>query len=378
MSRMTSVLGIQGLNHDPWRLAMTASGLALAMALVILQLGLIAGFARMISGALDHADADLWIVPPGSAAFDDASRINTGASYIALQDRSVARVTELMVGFAEWRAGSGASNSVIVIGADPRDRALLPWNLAAGTASSLLQPEAVAIDSFYMDQLGIGRLGDQASIEGRQVRVTALTSGIRSFTTSPYVFTSLSSARELLEMPGGQATYLAVKLAPGADPMAVRDRIATRLGAAEVLTTAEFRARNLSRWLLETGAGAALLGGALIGFCVGAFIVGQTIYASIRDNQKQFATLRAMGASGQFLASTVLWHAAVTTVLAALLASAASWAIIEADTSSALPVAMPAGLVAALAALLAIMVAGSAGVAILKVVRLEPASVLGR
>jgi len=73
--------------------------------------------------------------------------------------------------------------------------------------------------------------------------------------------------------------------------------LTSTLAKAEVLTPAEFRKRSRSFWLFETGAGAALFAGALLGMIVGSVIVAQTLYSNTKEHLNEFATLRAIGTS---------------------------------------------------------------------------------
>ena len=68
-----------------------------------------------------------------------------------------------------------------------------------------------------------------------------------------------------------------------------------------MLTPAEFRERSRTFWLFGTGAGAALFAGALLGVIVGTVVVAQTLYASTKEHLNEFATLRAMGSSRQYI-----------------------------------------------------------------------------
>ena len=138
----------------------------------------------------------------------------------------------------------------------------------------------------------------------------AITSGIRSFTTTPYVFTSLDRARAYTGIAANKASYL-----PGARGARRRRacRCATSLRArltdVEVLTTAEFRDRSANFWLFGTGAGVALFAGALLGLIVGTVIVAQTLYSSTKDHLNEFATLRAIGSSGSYIHKVIILQA---------------------------------------------------------------------
>ena len=118
---------------------------------------------------------------------------------------------------------------VLVIGANLWAAGLRPWNIFEGTLDSLSIPDAVAIDRSYFERLGSKGLGDTAEIRDQRAQVRLVTTGIRSFTTTPYVFTPLDRARAYTATPPNKTTYLLVQLAPDADVEEVRDRLTSTL-----------------------------------------------------------------------------------------------------------------------------------------------------
>lgn len=375
---MVGIIALKNLLHDQARFLATVAGIGLSFVLVTVQLGLLAGFDRTISAMIDHANADLWIVPAGTAAFDDPTLLESTQRYAAATVQGVRRVTPMLVGFAEWRKPGGGSTTVIVVGSDPRTGAIEPWNLSSGKPYDLKAPDAVAIDTSYKQQLGVSKRGDIARIEGLQARVAVTTNGIRSFTTSPYVFTSLSQARAFLNADASRVSYLAVGLSRGADAALVRERIASKLPNAEVLTSAEFRRRNVERWLLETGAGIALLSGAGLAVVVGSVIMMQSLYTSVNDHRKEFATLRAMGSSKRFLMSVVACQAGMCTLAGCALALIGNIGVIAISAISSLPIQITPSLMLALGAAATLTSFGAAFAAAVKVARVDPAEVFAQ
>ena len=87
-------------------------------------------------------------------------------------------------------------------------------------SSSLAQaPGTVAIDRSYFDRLGVSRGRSQPrKFAACTVKVVAVTDGIRSFTTTPYVFADLvGRARAYMGLPESFTTHFLVRLKPGAD-----------------------------------------------------------------------------------------------------------------------------------------------------------------
>jgi putative ABC transport system permease protein len=192
------------------------------------------------------------------------------------------------------------------------------------------------------------------------------------------VFTTLSRAKALLDMPADKITYVLVKTEPGVSPESVRDAIAKKVPDGEVLTKAEFRDRSLNHWLFATGAGVALLGGALLGLVVGTVIVAQTLYSSTKDHLNEFATLRALGSSSGYIHKVILAQAGLSAVLGYVAGMTIALLIVYLTKNSALPIVMTPGLAALLLALTVFMCAVSAIAAINKVTKIDPVMVFNR
>jgi putative ABC transport system permease protein len=372
-------LASRNLFHDRVRLIATVVGIVFSIVLVTVQLGVFLSFERMITTMIDHAQADFWIVPAETKSFEGSALLSGRERFHALSVAGVAEVAPVVVGYASWRRpNGGASTPIFLVGAPAGSSALRPWNVIEGRADDLSMPDAVAIDRSYSAQLGVDRLGGAAEIGNLKARVVALTKGIRSFTTTPQVFASLERARAWLGVPAGKANYFIVRLAPGADAAAVRARLTAGLTDAEVLTPEEFGHRSRVFWLFDTGAGAALLGSALLGIIVGTIIVAQTLYSSTKDHLKEFATLRAIGSSCVYILRVILIQAMLSAVIGFSIAAAIGVAIVRATADAALPVVMTPSLTLGLFALTVAMCTIAAISAIRVVTRIDPATVFAQ
>lgn len=375
---MILTLAFRNLFHDRIRLAVTLVGILFAIVLVAVQLGLYLGASNMITANIDHAKADLWITVYGAKSFEDGGMLLTSRErHQALATPGVKAVIPLVVRFAEWRKPEGGSTRVVIVGTDAEDGGLTPFNLIKGTWEDIKAPEAVAVDRTYFNELGIKGIGDTAQIASGRVRVRAITDGVRSFTQSPYTYTTLNRARALFGDSDGTTFYL-VQLQPGANVEKVREDLQGRLEGAEVLTQAEFRDRSLKQWLFRTGAGVALIGGALLGSLVGTVIVAQTLYSSTKDHLSEFATLRALGSSSGYIHQVILAQAGISAVVGYALGISIALAILVLSKDTALPMVMTPGLAFWLFTLTVGMCAISALSAIVKVTKIDPATVFNK
>lgn len=368
-------LASRNLLHDRLRFSATVVGIVFSIVLVTIQLGLFLSFQRMVTTMIDHAHADLWIVPRGTQCFEDPSLLDAADGARARAIGGVADITPLMIGFAEWAVPEGGTTPVFIVGATADPHGLHPWNFVAGNQAALARPDAVAVDRTYFARLGVNAIGRDTEIRGRRAIVAAVTSGIRSFTTTPFVFTGLARAQAYMGSPPGKVSYLLVHLAPRADIAAVRQALLARLPNVEVLTPAAFRDRSSRFWLFGTGAGAALLAGALLGIIVGTVIVAQTLYSSTKDHLNEFATLRAIGSSSRYIHKVIVCQALLSAAIGFTLAAALGLAIVAATAHTSLPIVMTPLLTACLFLLTVAMCVLSSLAAIVHVTRIDPVRV---
>jgi putative ABC transport system permease protein len=376
---MILTLAYRNLFHDRMRLAVTLIGILFSVVLVAVQLGLYIGSSRDITALIDNAKGELWITAYGAKSFEDGGTLLSAKErHQALATPGVKSVAPVLSVFAEWRKPEGGSTRVVLVGADVEDGGLSPFNLVAGSWEDIKAPGGIAVDTSYLGELGVSGLGASAQIDTGRVRVRALTEGIRSFTQSPYAFTTLDRARQLTGAPEQTTTFHLVKLKDGANVAAVKADLAPRVAPAEVLTTDEMRDRSLTQWLFNTGAGAALIGGALLGTLVGTVIVAQTLYSSTKDHINEFATLRALGSSSSYIYKVILAQAAMSAGLGYLLGMAISLLVVHMAKGTAMSIAMTPALAAGLLLLTIGMCAISAVSAIFKVTKIDPVTVFTR
>lgn len=376
---MILTLAIRNLFHDRIRLIVTLVGILFSIVLVAVQLGLYLGARKMIIDMIEYSNGELWITAYGAKSFEEGGILLTPRErHAALAAPGVAAVVPLVVSFAEWRKPGGGSTNTVIVGSNVEDNGLKAWKIVDGSLASIEAPDGVAVDRSYLGDLGVKGIGDVAQVGDSRVRVRAITEGIRSFTMAPYIFTTLNRARSLLGVPSENSTYFLVQVAPGTNIEHLRKDLAERLPNVEVLTKAEFRDRSLDQWLFSTGAGVALIGGAILGLLVGTVIVAQTLYSSTKDHLNEFATLRALGSSSGYIHKVILAQAGLSAVIGYILGMTIALVVVVLSTHTALPIIMTPGLAVSLFLLTLFMCAISAVSAIMKVTKIDPAMVFSR
>ncbi len=375
---MIFTLAFRNLVHDRVRFLVTLIGVVFSIVLVSIQFGLYKGTESKILSVLNHTAADLWITARDAPAFDDAALLEGREEYAALSIDGVKSVNSLIAMFARWKRPNGGRTTVMMVGVHTDKDVVRPWNVVSGRVEDLKLPESVIVDLAYRGKLGVSTVGATAQIENQKVRVVALTNGIRSFTTLPIIFVSMDNIRALGGVPGDRATFIQVHLKDGADIAAVKTALTARLPDADVLTNTEFRERSVNHWMFGTGAGAALIMGAVLGLIVGMVIVAQTLYSATNDHINEFATLRALGSTSGYIHKVILWQAVMSAVIGFVIAIALAYAVAAATTDTSLRILISPQMAALIFGITVVMCVLSALSAIFKVTRIDPAMVFNR
>ena len=155
---LTFVLASRNLFQDRLRFIATIIGIVFSIVLVTVQLGLFLGFERMVTTMIDHAPADLWVVPFGTKCFEDPSLMDGSNRRKALSVPGVADAVPMVIGFSQWDVPQGGVTPVIMIGSS--SQGLRPWNVVQGDIAQLAHRDAVAVYMKYFSRLGIAALGD--------------------------------------------------------------------------------------------------------------------------------------------------------------------------------------------------------------------------
>ncbi|MEZ5288876.1 MAG: hypothetical protein R2712_29560 [Vicinamibacterales bacterium] len=187
-------LARRNLLHDRVRLVVTLTGIVFAVVLSAVQLGLFVGFRRATSDVIRFAGADVWVTSSGVTHLETGVPFSERRLYDALATPGVASAQKHLVRFGQWQKPDGGQESVMVIGVDLAGAMGRPWNLTAGDAERLAEPDAVIADELYLDKLGIQGVGDVVEIGGHRARVVGLTRGIRRSRRRP-VFASFKHAQ---------------------------------------------------------------------------------------------------------------------------------------------------------------------------------------
>jgi putative ABC transport system permease protein len=284
------------LLHDKTRFLITVSGVAFAVMLVFVQVGLFEGLLHNASVTIERIDADLWITARNTPNVDFS---NTFSEMLVERVRAipgVARADNLIVWFARVALPSGANENAVIYALEDFGRWGLPWSVVEGDPRDLRRGKYVILDDSARKRFGAFAVGDYREFFGQRLKIIGRTREARSFTTNPIAFLDYRVAQSLNRQElHNRTTYILVKLAPGADGAAVRAAIRSRLPYNDVRTRDDWRVRSRTYWTDSTGLGLNMLMTVFLGCLVGVVVVAQTLYTSTMEHLKEFATVKAIG-----------------------------------------------------------------------------------
>ena len=291
-------LALKNLLHDKLRSAMTIAGVAFAVTLVFVQVGLFMGILDNASVTIDHLDADLWVTSRNTPNVDFAHGFPQGLVQRVRSVAGVERADNLLIQFLNLSLPNGAEEGMLVYGLEDFTRWGIPWEIESGNLADLRRGAYMVLDVSAERRFGKFAVGDYREVMGRRMKIIGRSREALSFTTSPIAFITYDLVQELAGgRMDGRTTYILVKLAPGADGKAVAAELRRRLPHNDVYTKADWAKRSRSYWVASTGIGLNMYLTVFLGCLVGVVVVTQTLYTSTMEHIKEFGTVKAIGGS---------------------------------------------------------------------------------
>jgi len=371
-------LARRNLFHDKVRFLVTLTGIVFSVGLATVQLGLFYGFLTTTSHVIAKSQADLWITSRGVGHLEAGMAFPERKVYQVLGTPGVARAERQIVQFGVWRLPSGADEAILLVGFNPDAGMGGPWNITEGNLEDLKADDTVFVDELYRDKLSVTHIGQTVEIRGYRARVVGFTRGIRSFTTSPPVFTSFKNAQNYFGIKEDQTLYILVKAEPGVDIEDLRRRVSERVSDVDVMTTAQWTRKQQYYWMVGTGAGVTVLTSAVLGLLVGGVVVAQTIYSATVDHIREYGTLKAIGASNSYIYRVIIKQAMISATIGFIIGMGISLVASYISHKTTTVVIVPWWMIISLFVLTLMMCVSASVVSIHKVMHLDPTIVFER
>lgn len=303
-------LARRNLFQDKTRLALSISGVALAVMLILILKGFLAGMNRQITSYLDRSPGSIVVAEEDVVNLLGAtSLLPRGMDEKAERVRGVEEVTPILSQFIILELHE-KKQPAYMVGYDP-ELGGGPWQLAAGREPR--SKKEVVFDRVLAERHGL-KLGDQVEVMGQDFTVVGLSSGTTSWMTS-FFFVRKQDAEKLLLNPGA-TSFLLLTTSEDADVDKILKKL-NNFSDVNALTKRQMAANDLKLFAKVFSAPLRLMAG--IAFLVGTMIVGLIIYTATVERQREYGMIKAIGAKNRFLYQVVLTQALFASIAGSLL-----------------------------------------------------------
>lgn len=308
------LLTLRDLQFRAVRFGIAIIGTALVFAMVLLMSGLSAQFRNEPRTTVEAIGGDRWVIPEGvTGAFTSGATVPAGLAG-DLRD-----------------AGAEAADPVAIVrhtatkGAETKDVLLFGHRLGGiGEPKITAGEKASGRGQVVASKESALEVGDSATIGGNEFRVVGLTESQTIFGGTPLLFLDLSDVQELVYQ--GQDVATAV---------VVRGDVDAPSGY-EVKSVEETWKDALRP--LEKPVGAIDVVQILL-WLVAATIIGAVVYLSALERRRDFAVMKAVGASSRGLLAGLATQSVIVALVAAIVATGIQAALVPVFP---IPVQVPA------------------------------------
>ncbi|MCC5607713.1 ABC transporter permease DevC [Nostoc sp. CHAB 5834] len=311
------------LTREKTRLAVALAGISFADILMFMQLGF--RDALYYSNVRFHSSlqGDIVLINSQSSAVLAMRSFSQRRLYKALELPAVQSVHPIYLDFTIWKNPvTGRPRSILIFGMNPETNIVnLPG--VQENLDKLKLPDVVLFDRSSRVEYGpIAANYDQgktvtAEVRRRRIKVEGLFTLGASFGADGNLITSdINFLRIFSNRQKGLIDIGLIRLKPGANANIVAQELRKYLpNEVNVLTKQEFIDFERNYWANSTAIGFIFTLGTVMGFIVGTVIVYQILYTEVADHLAEYATLKAIGYTQNYLLTVILQEALLLAVL---------------------------------------------------------------
>ncbi len=291
----------KNLLADKIRLLISIGGVTFAVLLILIVQSLYWGFQKEVTSFIERVHADVWVMQSGTnEMFHSFSIIPASLKNQIEPLEGVQEVTGVFGRYYLATFKGGEANLLLMSIDRPRGEPPMEGiDEAPG-------PGEIIIDNVTAKKTGLGP-GDSLTIEGKQYTVKDV-EHVGNLLISQFALISPEDGRTLIKVPDSVGYYL-LNLSDPAQAPAVAQQVKSTIPEVNAMTGKEFATANRD----EIGNSFLPIIGVLlaIGFVVGIAVVGLMIYTATVERAREYAVMKALGASGLDLYRIVITQSVI-------------------------------------------------------------------
>lgn len=367
-------LALQFMNYDKAKSFGATLGVIVAIFLMGQQAGIFLFLTGLMTALVDNSKADIWVTNDKTR---DANRLGTLDMRYHRELRSVPGVglaAPLVVGGASAKLRNGEQLPVQLVGAEAPEFLIEPWQVVEGDKYDLLTYGGISADVFDFNSIDSLRPGEPLEIGGNRVYVRTVTRGARGFGAT-LIVTTLDRARRFGGVPPGQASAILLTVRDGYRPAEVVTAINNHFSGIRAWTRKALSDQTRRENLGNSGIGTSTLTLIVFAILAGMVIIGLTLYSAAIERLNDYATMKAIGASNGYVTRIILAQAILIASVGFLAAALGLIGFREGIAATGVLFNYGWQLWLALLGATFVLAGGGASLAILRIRKVEPASV---
>jgi putative ABC transport system permease protein len=367
-------LGWRLLVHNRLRLLVASASVAMGVVIIFVELGLLLGMLNAQALIAHLVRGDLLVMNIARVTLHRWDKIDLVRLDQVAAVPGVARVSPVFEDHVGLRDPDDKRVRRIILYAVPPDD--IPFKLAdpEGISHALKISHGFLYDRLSRPIYGKFRQGDDIQIDTVPFRVGGYVTIGADIVNDGNILMSEGDWRA--RSPDAKPIMGVIHLKRGASLEGTRRAILEQLPPDVTVLTPTETARRESLYTLRSAPVGLLFAiGMLAGLVIGTINCYQVLYNEISDHLRQFATLKAMGFSAQFLRAIIIGQAIILSITGFAVGAAFSWlADRYIAEQSMLPIhlSLPSALVVSCLAL--VMCVGAGLIAIRRVALADPAA----
>jgi putative ABC transport system permease protein len=311
------------LMREKQRFAVAVAGIAFAVILMLVQLGLRDALSESATKPIDHLQGDLIITSSQYEYLFSTDNFTQRRLYSALALDDVEWVAPLYLGIGTWRQPETyEERKILVLGFIP-STPVVDFPEVWQNKEKLEISDSVLFDSASRPEYGpVTEIYARdktvvTEVNGKRIKVVGLFNLGPTFGSNAHLIASdLTFLRMFKNRQQGLIDLGFVKLKSGSNPEQAGARLRAMLPQdVNVLTRQALLEQEKNYWNRHLPIGFIFNLGSLMGLVVGGVVVYQILFADVNDQLPEYATLKAMGYLDRNLFKVVLQEATILSAL---------------------------------------------------------------
>ncbi|MDG2471234.1 MAG: FtsX-like permease family protein [Pirellulaceae bacterium] len=338
---MATNLAFANIRSSGTRSVVSVSGIGVSVILIFMQLGFRGAVENTATMIFEKMDFDLLIRSKDYLHFVDSRQIPRNLATKTRQFPEVLSSEPFMVSMGNWRHPKGKRIRGIVIMGIPYGTTPFTDPEVKTNTLKLTSDRFVLIDRRTHHEFGpeeSSKFGDPdigvvTNVNNRSIeKVGHFEIGAGLTANGALITSEIGFSRLVRQDTRQKASMILVKLKSSASIDQTAEKIRKLISSedhAEVFTRPEVLKAELTRWIDQTPLGFVFQLGVIVSFIVGSAIVFMVLSNDVSNRLPEYATLKAMGYTNNFLAGIVFSQATYLACLAFVPALLFSWALYQ-------------------------------------------------